>query len=1164
MFSLSMNYAADEVMANQQGREDNGEPDWDDWELGFSCLSKSSKLPPRGAEPQINAENWPGPWADGNDVPFPTKRRIWRRETDLATPLEVVKTWFEGSGIQLGPLVADDMREDVMRTFYTYRDLEGTTVADIPPTDLFVHKPRLKEGTRPWNRSPRRRWTEPQAYWMNRLVNEGLAAGMFESTVAANGELSAWSAEPVMVQTDLTDPWAEQRFTTNYSHVTEDLPGIAIPLLADLHDKLSDPRVKAYCKFDLKHAYWSIPVDTKLRHLLAFSVPGFPQLQATRMPQGTQSAAFSMTEAMQVALGPIPGPKAEPSLLAPMAEGGITPLESYIDDIFGKFESMEALWHFVKNHLLPRLLWSLLKLSFKKVAIGMTEMLAVGWVHRVGGIMTIKPERSAKLREFPTPTDVTQVRQFLGTLGPCRRWIKNCSEIARPLNRLTGDVEWRWGEAEALSFALLRDPACNAIEMSGFQWDLPCHMYSDASGYGGGCAIIQPRDGIQYPVLYDSFLFTRTQRNYGTYKRELYAIVEFCRRHNHFFKAQQRSTVYTDHKPLTWFLESSSHEGIYARWVSELRLLNLDIRYIEGPRNKVADALSRTIFAGDGCEPPEGADQLGALTPEGEWRWKDGVGGYEEMLRLKTERETPENPVTAMWATCASQFEGPTRATWRWRDGEGFGAAIASLDDAHHASTAPIDKEHSLIQLAMAILDGGSEGTLAEWMNDPWYGDIVKTLLGHHASEWDRHERNRMKDKTRRFWWNQGTLWYRERSGEWVRCLREGEVRPALEAAHDRAGHFGPDITKRNLLREVWWPRVAGDVVEYIAGCYACAQHAPNRPKAPDQPVFVDRPFLVLGIDYVGPFPAAGSGIRHILVVVDYFTRFCWVFPCRGTQATEACTKLGIWLDGMSVTPMAFYSDPSPTFVSAEFGDFLMQRHILRIPAPSKSHRSVGMIEVTNRIFQVTLNKTVSQPTDWDLSLGTTAKNLNCRIIPSLGYSPHELLYGVRPQTELGVEFPGQDTQSLRTSLQDGTRLWPLGEDHARLVLQHVAEREGVVDEMNGRSLAQSQIRRDRHDQRKRTSLQEGEWVMIVQEGKPPKLQPRWRGPFKIARRTGRASYLVVNLDGSPLHRGLPLDIHEDSLKRFVQRTGYLTDKEVVEFLPTRALRRPSSRTSRL
>lgn len=34
-------------------------------------------------------------------------------------------------------------------------------------------------------------------------------------------------------------------------------------------------------------------------------------------------------------------------------------------------------------------------------------------------------------------------------------------------------------------------------------------------------------------------------------------IVKFCRRHNHFSKAQQQSIVYTDHKPLKGFLEST-------------------------------------------------------------------------------------------------------------------------------------------------------------------------------------------------------------------------------------------------------------------------------------------------------------------------------------------------------------------------------------------------------------------------------------------------------------------------------------------------------------------------------------------------------------------------------------------------------------------------------
>ncbi|PTB66846.1 hypothetical protein BBK36DRAFT_1140613 [Trichoderma citrinoviride] len=61
------------------------------------------------------------------------------------------------------------------------------------------------------------------------------------------------------------------------------------------------------------------------------------------------------------------------------------------------------------------------------------------------------------------------------------------------------------------------------------------------------------------------------QRNFDpyqpgdTYKRELYCIMEFSRRHGHYFRAPDESVIYTDHKPLTWFLDSSTHEGVYSR-----------------------------------------------------------------------------------------------------------------------------------------------------------------------------------------------------------------------------------------------------------------------------------------------------------------------------------------------------------------------------------------------------------------------------------------------------------------------------------------------------------------------------------------------------------------------------------------------------------------------
>ena len=61
------------------------------------------------------------------------------------------------------------------------------------------------------------------------------------------------------------------------------------------------------------------------------------------------------------------------------------------------------------------------------------------------------------------------------------------------------------------------------------------------------------------------------------------------------FRGPETSVVMTDHYPLTFFLQATMLEGIYARWACELRLLNLTIKYIPSPGNKVADALSRTI-----------------------------------------------------------------------------------------------------------------------------------------------------------------------------------------------------------------------------------------------------------------------------------------------------------------------------------------------------------------------------------------------------------------------------------------------------------------------------------------------------------------------------------------------------------------------------------------
>lgn len=199
-------------------------------------------------------------------------------------------------------------------------------------------------------------------------------------------------------------------------------------------------------------------------------------------------------------------------------------------------------------------------------------------------------------------------------VGITRRWVKNFAELARPLTRLTGEVNWKWTKSEQLSFDILRTKSATSVAMNGFDWTKPAKMFTDASKFGLGVAIMQERDDpsrprkqMLVPIVFDAFTLSKTELRYSTYKKELFAIIKSMRKYGHFFRdAHNPGVIFTDHKPLLYFLNSENHEGIYARWVFELRQLNVSIQYIRGEKNKVAYGLSRTLFN----EPNCGTDAL--------------------------------------------------------------------------------------------------------------------------------------------------------------------------------------------------------------------------------------------------------------------------------------------------------------------------------------------------------------------------------------------------------------------------------------------------------------------------------------------------------------------------------------------------------------------------
>ena len=74
--------------------------------------------------------------------------------------------------------------------------------------------------------------------------------------------------------------------------------------------------------------------------------------------------------------------------------------------------------------------------KLKKCEFWLDEVVFLGHVINKEGIL-VDPQKIEAIVNWPTPTNVTEVRSFMGLAGYYRRFVKDFSKIAVPLTQLT-------------------------------------------------------------------------------------------------------------------------------------------------------------------------------------------------------------------------------------------------------------------------------------------------------------------------------------------------------------------------------------------------------------------------------------------------------------------------------------------------------------------------------------------------------------------------------------------------------------------------------------------------------------------------------------------------------------------------------------------------------
>jgi len=106
------------------------------------------------------------------------------------------------------------------------------------------------------------------------------------------------------------------------------------------------------------------------------------------------------------------------------------------------------------------------------------------------------------VKEWKTPTKIKEVESFLGFANFYRRFIRNFSHTARPLNKLKGKKEWKWGEEQQKAFKKLKEKITSQPVLALPKREGNFQIETNASGHTIGAVLSQEQDGKWKPIAF--------------------------------------------------------------------------------------------------------------------------------------------------------------------------------------------------------------------------------------------------------------------------------------------------------------------------------------------------------------------------------------------------------------------------------------------------------------------------------------------------------------------------------------------------------------------------------------------------------------------------------------------------------------------------------------
>ena len=328
------------------------------------------------------------------------------------------------------------------------------------------------------------------------------------------------------------------RFCVDYRNLNSITKSLSFPLprLECVFDTVANANANIFSTFDLHSGYWQIQMDPATKHKTAFITQN-GVYEWKRLGMGLKNSCVSFQMIMTQVLRGLNWKN----------------LLVYVDDICVFSKSFDE--HLVHmQQLFNRLRNAGLTLNPKKCKFAAKHVQFLGHVLSKSGVH-VDQDKVKAVGTFQIPKTQKEVRSLLGMCNYYRRFIKNYSKLAAPLNNLLKkDEHFLWTTEVQASFDILKQKLTTAPILAFPDMNETFILTTDASNTAIGYVLSQKlKDNRERVIRYGGRSLTNTARNWSTSDLECIAVIEGIREYRSYL-SHTHFTVYTDHKPLQYMM----------------------------------------------------------------------------------------------------------------------------------------------------------------------------------------------------------------------------------------------------------------------------------------------------------------------------------------------------------------------------------------------------------------------------------------------------------------------------------------------------------------------------------------------------------------------------------------------------------------------------------